>query len=55
MLTRDTDWRQGDLLTQETAVKLTALNGAVCEAHRVVVITHDCDFLTKAKFRWRSS
>ncbi|MDA8225280.1 MAG: hypothetical protein M0T86_05090 [Betaproteobacteria bacterium] len=43
MLTRDTDWRQGDLLTQETAVKLTALNGAVCEAHRVVVITHDCD------------
>ncbi|WP_313303506.1 hypothetical protein [Diaphorobacter sp.] len=43
MLTRDTDWRQGDLLTQETAAKLTALDSAVGEAHRVVVITHDCD------------
>jgi len=43
MLTRDTDWRQGDLLTQETAAKLPALNGAAGEAHRVVVITHDCD------------
>ena len=43
MLTRDTDWRQGDLLTQETAAKLTALNCAVGEEHRVVVITHDCD------------
>jgi len=43
MLTRDTDWRQGDLLTQETAAKLTAQNSAVGEAHRVVVITHDCD------------
>jgi len=43
MLARDTDWRQGDLLTQEAAAKLTALNGAVGEKHRVVVITHDCD------------
>lgn len=43
MLMRDTEWRQGDLLTQETAAKLTALNSAVGEAHRVVVITHDCD------------
>ena len=43
MLTRDTDWRQGDLLTQEAAAKLTTLNGAVGEKHRVVVITHDCD------------
>ena len=43
MLTRDTDWRQGDLLTQDTAIKLTALNGAVGETHRIVVITHDCD------------
>lgn len=43
MLKRDTDWRQGDLLTQQTAAKLTVLNGAVGEAHRVVVITHDCD------------
>lgn len=43
MLTRDTDWRQGDLLTQDAAAELTALNGAVGERHRVVVITHDCD------------
>lgn len=43
MLTRDTDWRQGDLLSQEAAAKLTALNGAIGEKHRVVVITHDCD------------
>ena len=43
MLTRDTDWRQGDLLTQEAAAKLTALKGAIGEKHRVVVITHDCD------------
>lgn len=42
-MTRDTDWRQGDLLTQETAAKLTSLNSAVGETHRVVVITHDCD------------
>ena len=28
MLTRDTDWRQGDLLTQDAAAKLTELNGA---------------------------
>lgn len=43
MLKRDTDWRQGDLLTQEAAARLTALNGVVGEKHRVVVITHDCD------------
>lgn len=49
MLTRDTDWRQGDLLTQETAAKLTALNSAVGEAHRVVVITHDCDLPNSAE------
>lgn len=43
MLTRDTDWRQGDLLTQEAAASLPALNGAVTAKQRVVVITHDCD------------
>lgn len=43
MLTRDTDWRQGDLLTQDAAAKLTAMKGAVGETHRIVVITHDCD------------
>jgi hypothetical protein len=43
MLVRDTDWRQGDLLAPDAAAKLTALNGAVREGCRVVVITHDCD------------
>ena len=43
MLTRETDWRQGDLLTHETAAKLTTLNRAVDQSRRVVVITHDCD------------
>ncbi len=43
MLTRDTGWRQGDLLTRETAAKLKALNSTVGEERRVVVITHDCD------------
>ncbi|PJJ97856.1 hypothetical protein CO615_07300 [Lysobacteraceae bacterium NML75-0749] len=43
MLTRDTDWRQGDLLTPDAAAKLKALNSEVGEAQRVVVITHDCD------------
>lgn len=43
MLRRDTDWRQGDLLTQEAAASLTVLSGVVGETHRVVVITHDCD------------
>lgn len=45
MLARDTDWRQGDLLTPDAAAKLTALNSAVGETHRIVVITHDCDLL----------
>lgn len=43
MLTRDTDWRQGDLLTRESAITLATLNGLVGESHRVIVITHDCD------------
>lgn len=43
MLMRDNDWRQGDLLTQEAAAKLTALESSVSENHRFVVITHDCD------------
>ena len=41
MLTRDTGWRQGDLLTQETAIRLTLVGEA--DKKRVVVITHDCD------------
>lgn len=42
MLARDTDWRQGDLLTCETAAAL-GLAGADEQGHRVIVITHDCD------------
>jgi hypothetical protein len=42
MLPRDTDWRQGDLLTQETAVELGLVDVADT-ARRVIVITHDCD------------
>lgn len=43
MLKRDTDWRQGDLLTQEASNMLPTLNGLVSKNQRVVVITHDCD------------
>jgi hypothetical protein len=42
MLARDTDWRQGDLLTCEAAAAL-GLVGATDHKHRAIVITHDCD------------
>ena len=42
MLARDTDWRQGDLLTCEAAAALD-LVGTTEEGRRVVVISHDCD------------
>ena len=42
MLARDTDWRQGDLLTCESAAEL-GLVGAADQERRVIVITHDCD------------
>jgi hypothetical protein len=42
MLARDTDWRQGDLLTCEAAAAL-GLVGATDQGHRAIVITHDCD------------
>lgn len=42
MLARDTDWRQGDLLTCAAAAAL-GLVDAADQGHRVVVITHDCD------------
>jgi hypothetical protein len=42
MLARDTDWRQGDLLTCEAAAAL-GLVGAADQGRRVIVITHDCD------------
>lgn len=44
MLTRDTDWRQGDLLTCETAAAFEFdLVGAAGQGRRAIVITHDCD------------
>lgn len=43
MLTRDIDWRQGDLLTQEAASRLTAPNCVGSGNRRIVVVTHDCD------------
>src|SRR5690554_5196880 len=43
MLTRNTDWRQGDILAQETVGKLGLPLDAISEGQRVVVITHDCD------------
>lgn len=42
MLARDTDWRQGDLLTCEAAAALSLVD-ATDEARRVIVVTHDCD------------
>jgi hypothetical protein len=42
VLARDTDWRQGDLLTCEAAAAL-GLVGATDQVHRAIVITHDCD------------
>lgn len=42
MLARDTDWRQGDLLTCEAAAALGLL-GQTDQGHRAIVITHDCD------------
>jgi hypothetical protein len=42
MLARDTDWRQGDLLTCEAAAAL-GLVEATDEGRRVIIITHDCD------------
>lgn len=42
MLPRDTDWRQGDLLTCEAAVAL-GLVATADERRHVIVITHDCD------------
>lgn len=42
MLARDTDWRQGDLLTFEAAAAL-GLVSATAQGHRAIVITHDCD------------
>lgn len=42
MLARDTDWRQGDLLTCEAAAAL-GLAEATDEGRRAIIITHDCD------------
>jgi hypothetical protein len=49
MLGRDTDWRQGDLLTREAAAAL-GLVAADDEGRRVIVITHDCDLPHKSEW-----
>jgi len=46
MLPRDTDWRQGDLLSCEAAAALELVS-ANDQGRRVIVITHDCDFWSK--------
>lgn len=42
MLARDTDWRQGDLLTCEAAAALGLIE-ATDDGRRAIIITHDCD------------
>lgn len=42
MLARDTDWRQGDLLSPASAQALGLIDAAD-NGHWVVIITHDCD------------
>ena len=42
MLARDTDWRQGDVLTPQAAAALGLVDGAE-GARCAIVITHDCD------------
>ena len=42
MLRRDTEWRQGDLLTDEVAHSL-GLVGSLGSNRCVVLISHDCD------------
>lgn len=44
MLARDTEWRQGDLLTCEAAAAL-GLVEATDEGRRAIIVTHDCDLL----------
>lgn len=48
MLARDTDWRQGHLLTRDSAVALGLVETAN-EGHRVIVVTHDCDLPHEAE------
>jgi len=48
MLARETDWRQGDLLTCESAAEL-GLVGSANQENRVIVITHDCDLLHESE------
>jgi hypothetical protein len=48
MLARDTDWRQGDLLTCEAAAAL-GLVEAKDDGRRAIIITHDCDLPHEAE------
>lgn len=42
MLGRDTEWRQGDLLTEQDAIGLELIEAPGC-GERAIVISHDCD------------
>ena len=48
MLGRDTEWRQGDLLTDETAHAIGLL-GDLHSSRRAVLISHDCDLASDAE------
>ncbi|GBR18800.1 hypothetical protein [Asaia spathodeae] len=43
MLKRETEWRQGDLLSSEATASLMPSTRTIEEGSRAVVITHDCD------------
>src|SRR5690606_8002654 len=51
MLARDTDWRQGDILTRQTAARLGLVETADDDV-RAIIITHDCDISHGAE-GWR--
>ncbi len=48
MLGRDTEWRQGSLLTHESAIAL-GIGGGPGAERPVVVISHDCDLANDAE------
>lgn len=48
MLARDTDWRQGNILTRQTAALLGLVETADDEV-RAIIITHDCDISHEAE------
>ena len=49
MLGRDTHWRQGDLITADSARALDLVGPDDTTDHRVIVISHDCDLPHEAE------